>query len=216
MDQTYRQAVRLPEVRFAQHVGGLACQPLALRQKQQRMAGHLQRMVWIMGREQDGACLAVSEVADQLQYHLLVTEVQRRAGLIQQDILAGADQRAGNQHQLLLAAGEGAEVIPGQGGNPQLRQRVLNPPGILLARLGKEIHMTGAAHQHHIAHAPAKSGTKRLRDQGDAPSHCTWPPSGGNTPVRVSSRVLFPRPLAPSTAQISPGRQVSVSGAKSG
>ena len=29
--------------------------------------------------------------------------------------------------------------------------------------------MTGAAHQHHIAHAPAKSGTKRLRDQGDAP-----------------------------------------------
>ena len=61
-----------------------------------------------MGGEQDGARLAVGEVADQLQYHLLVTKVQRRAWLIQQDILAGADQRAGNQHQLLLAAGGGA------------------------------------------------------------------------------------------------------------
>jgi hypothetical protein len=169
-----------------------------------------------MGGEQDGARLAVSEVADQLQHHLLVTEVQRRAGLIQQDILAGADQRAGNQHQLLLAAGEGAEVIPGQGGNPQLRQRLLNPPGILLVRLGKEIHVTGAAHQHHIAHAPAKAGRNDCGTRATPPSHCTWPPSGGSTPVRVSSRVLFPRPLAPSTAQISPGRQASVSGAKSG
>ncbi|OKL75085.1 hypothetical protein L377_005560 [Klebsiella pneumoniae MGH 31] len=90
-----------------------------------------------MGGEQDGARLAVGEVADQLQYHLLVTKVQRRAWLIQQDILAGADQRAGNQHQLLLAAGEGTEVIFGQGGNPQLRQRLLNPPGILLVGWAK-------------------------------------------------------------------------------
>ena len=52
-----------------------------------------------MGGEQDGARLAVGEVADQLQHHLLVT---------------------------------------------------------------------GPAHQHHIAHAPAKSGTKRLRNQGHA------------------------------------------------
>ncbi len=41
VDQAYRQAVGLPEMRFAQYVGGLARQPLALRQKQQRMAGHL-------------------------------------------------------------------------------------------------------------------------------------------------------------------------------
>lgn len=40
-DQAYRQAVRLPEMRFAQHVGGLARQPPALRQQKQRMAGHL-------------------------------------------------------------------------------------------------------------------------------------------------------------------------------
>ena len=125
-------------------------------------------MIRIMSGEQDGARLAVSEVVDQLEHHLLVTEIQRRAGLIQQDILTGADQRAGNQHQLLLAAGERVEVIPGQGGNPQLRQRLLNPPGILLVRLGKEIHVPGAAHQHHIAHSPAESGTKRLRNQGDA------------------------------------------------
>ncbi|VGP91822.1 hypothetical protein SB00610_04485 [Klebsiella quasipneumoniae subsp. similipneumoniae] len=45
---------------------------------------------------------------------------------------------------------------------------MLNPPGILLVRLGKEIHVPGAAHQHHIAHSPAESGTKRLRNQGDA------------------------------------------------
>lgn len=75
-------------------------------------------MVGIMGGEQDGARLAMGEVDDQLQYHLLVTKVQRRAGLIQQDILAGADQRAGNQHQLLLAAGEGTEVIFGQAAIP--------------------------------------------------------------------------------------------------
>ena len=40
-DQAYRQAVRLPEMRFAQHVGGLTRQPPALRQQKQRMAGHL-------------------------------------------------------------------------------------------------------------------------------------------------------------------------------
>ncbi len=40
-DQAYRQAVRLPEMRFAQYVGGLTRQPPALRQQKQRMAGHL-------------------------------------------------------------------------------------------------------------------------------------------------------------------------------
>lgn len=40
-DQAYRQAVRLPEMRFAQYVGGLTRQLPALRQQKQRMAGHL-------------------------------------------------------------------------------------------------------------------------------------------------------------------------------
>ncbi|SPX56057.1 Molybdenum-binding periplasmic protein [Klebsiella pneumoniae] len=37
----YRQAVRLPEMRFAQHVGGLARQPPPSGSRKQRMAGHL-------------------------------------------------------------------------------------------------------------------------------------------------------------------------------
>ena len=55
------------------------------------------------------ARLRVRQIANQLQYRLLIAQIQRWTGFIQQDILIGADQRAGDHHQLLLAAGEGAE-----------------------------------------------------------------------------------------------------------
>jgi hypothetical protein len=84
------------------------------------MAGDLQGMGGVVGGEEHGARLAMGQVADELQHHLLVGQVQRRAGLIQQDILAGAHQRAGNQHQLLLAAGERTKRAVSEVGDAQL------------------------------------------------------------------------------------------------
>jgi ABC-type cobalamin/Fe3+-siderophores transport system ATPase subunit len=54
------------------------------------------------------------------------------------------------------------------GANGRGKSTLLDTLTGVLPPLGKEIHVPGAAHQHHIAHSPAESGTKRLRNQGDA------------------------------------------------
>lgn len=84
-----------------------------------------------MGGEQDGARLAMGEVDDQLQYHLLVTKVQRRAGLIQQDILAGADQRA------MAFALHYRQAPQQQSAVLELAQRIVQRYPLLALQLGK-------------------------------------------------------------------------------
>lgn len=66
VDQVYWQVVCLLEMCFVQYVGGFVCQLLVFWQQKQCMVGYLQGVVGIMGGEQDGVCLVVGEVVDQL------------------------------------------------------------------------------------------------------------------------------------------------------
>ena len=89
-------------------------------------------------------------------------------GLVHDEELRLLAQGAGNEHQLLLAAGEGGEVPLRQVSHTQLLQ---GGQSLLLQGLGGALErgqVPGQAHEGGVQHGIAEGGTVYLRDVGDA------------------------------------------------
>lgn len=70
--------------------------------------GKTQGVLGIVGGEQDGVA-PLRQETHLLQHTELVAVIQRGGGLVHDEELRLLAQGAGNEHQLLLAAGEGGE-----------------------------------------------------------------------------------------------------------
>ncbi len=133
----------------------------------QDAAGKTQGVLGIVGGEQDGVALLRQET-HLLQHTELVAVIQRGGGLVHDEELRLLAQGAGNEHQLLLAAGEGGEVPLRQVGHTQLLQ---GGQSLLLQGLGGALErgqVPGQAHEGGVQHGIAEGGTVYLRDVGDA------------------------------------------------
>ena len=135
--------------------------------QRQQGGGEGQGVLGVVGAEDHGIALC-RQTAHHLQYPQLVAVVQRRGGLVHHQHLRLLRQRTGDQHQLLLAAGEMGEVPLPQMGRAHLLQRLVRLPYLGRARLLEGVQLTGRAHQHRVQHRVAEGGRVDLGDVGDA------------------------------------------------
>ena len=128
--------------------------------------GIVQGMLRIVRGEQDGVA-ARSQRPDLRQHALLIAKVQIGRRLVHDENFRILYKCTGNERQLPLAAGNGADA--------PLRKRLDAKPlqglhGCLLlppAGALQDIHRAGRAHEHSVEHGIVEDRLRRLRDIGD-------------------------------------------------
>ena len=154
----------------------------------------------------------VDGVAQQREHLAPGTQVQRARRLVREDDLGLADQRAGDRHALLLAAGELRRAVPGAVGQADGGERLADGA----ARSRRPASRDGSAT--FCAAVSAREQVEGLKDEADplAPqprqrtlaqaaeldvAEVHAPPSvGRSSPAADCSRVDLPEPEGPITA----------------
>ena len=123
-------------------------------------------MLGIVGGQQHRVALP-RQLTHPLQHPQLVAVIQRGCGLVHHQNIRPLAQGAGDENQLLLAAGQGGEVPLRQLCHAHLLQRI---HGMLFhPRRGRaeRRQLPGQTHQRGVQHRIAEGGTVDLRDIGD-------------------------------------------------
>ena len=167
-----------------------------------RPRGHRQ----IVSRE-DNRLSRVTEIAEDAQDKVLRRHVDSGERLVQKKDLGVLQKRPGDEHALLLTAGEGADLDGGEGTHPDLRERGQGIVTIDFRERAEAIHPQRPAHQGHVEHADGKSpvdlGTLRnvghpsARPMNRLPCSCTVPCVGSWMPSSVLAGCSCPRHSAP-------------------
>ena len=114
--------------------------------------------------------MAAAQQVENLEDSFLRRHIQPGQRIVHQEQLGFLRQRAGNEHPLLLTAGQFADLPVGKVGRTHQREGITHQVAIAVARLPQQTNARDAAHQHHIAHRhrelPIHLGA--LRDVTDA------------------------------------------------
>ena len=151
-------------------------------------------MLRVVRGEQHAIALG-RQLPHQPQDAQLIAVVQRGGRLVHHQDAGLLRNRAGHQHQLLLAAGEMREVALRQLRCADPVKRVHRLTHLRLPGLGKRGELTRRAHEHGIQHRIAEGGPVDLRNIGDPPGHL---------PARQAAHILAIREYAALIARQQP------------
>ena len=133
---------------------------------QQRDAGaDGEGVVGIVGREDHREPVG-GEPGDLPQHQRLVAEIEAGGGLVHDQDGGLLRQRAGDQHELALAARQPGVVGPGEIPDAEAGERALRRFAVDFAGLGEQAEPRGAAHQHHLQRGVGEGRRMGLRDIG--------------------------------------------------
>ena len=122
-----------------------------------------------MVRGHDDRVSAMGKLSGLLHHAALVAEVEARAGLVHQQNGRLLRERAGDEHQLALAAAQVQKAAPGQMGNAQLLQLFHRRPALPGPRRGEQPRLPGRAHEHHVERRIVERRALALRNPCDLP-----------------------------------------------
>ena len=123
-------------------------------------------MIGVVGRLHDGESLA-GELPHAGEHAHGVAVIESARGLIHDDGLGVLGQRPGNEHELLLAAGDLRIGAMGQVLDADAGQRLVGSPQLGLAGRGEHLQVVAAGHEHHIDHFVVVHWRMRLGNVGD-------------------------------------------------
>ncbi|MCK7516240.1 MAG: hypothetical protein MZV64_00180 [Ignavibacteriales bacterium] len=154
------------------------------------------------------------EAVKQVKDAFLRRRIETGQRLVHQHQLGFLGEGAGDEHALLLSAGELTDLTLSQIGDVHRFERVLDVFPIPFVRPVERTEFGGASHHDHVgdgdgevpihlralrnvadAHMPARASSRRPLPR---------PTLGGNTPATTLKRVLLPAPFGPTTATRSP------------
>ena len=158
------------------------------------------------------------ERADLAHHLALVAEVEARGRLVEHDELRLLRQRARQQHELALAAGDHGVGPLREMRDAESLERARRDRAVVRRRPAEQVAVRGAAHQHHGLDREGEGRHVDLRHIGDAAARArgsrtprasgrrsrTSPACGVRMPSRVLSSVVLPPPFGPSSASTSP------------
>ena len=123
------------------------------------------RLVRIMGREHDGVALGAQR-PHPLEHQQAIAEIEAGGRLVhhQQGRILG--ERAGDQAELALAAGDAVGLGRGKLGDAEIGQRRLRPLMVARSGRGERPEMRRASHQHQVEDGIGELHDLRLRDVG--------------------------------------------------
>jgi hypothetical protein len=138
--------------------------------------------------------------------------IQQGQGFVQQAERRLLHEQAGDQDQLLLAAGQAVEGAVGQVGPPPAGPARRGRRPDRRAQDGKTSGggAIGPSAVRCRAEKPALTAPGGGSHAARAPRRSPAPATGGSRPASVFSSVVFPAPLGPITATISPGETLEI------
>ena len=134
--------------------------------QRQHPVGEAQGVLGVVGGEDDRIAPAGQRL-HAAQHPQLVAVVQRGRGFVHHQNVRLLAQRPGNEHQLLLTAGQLRKAAGGQLRHAQLLQRGHGPPLLLRGGSAERRQLTGQPHQRRVQHGIAEGGAVYLRDVGN-------------------------------------------------
>ena len=121
---------------------------------------------------------------DAAQHTKLVAVVQRGRGFVHHQNVRLLTQSAGDQHQLLLAAGQLRKITVGQMHYAQLLQSGQSLLLLLGGGGAERRELAGQTHQHRVQHGITKGRAVYLGDVGDMGGQRPLVQSAGIPPVQ--------------------------------
>ena len=170
-----------------------------------------QRVIRIVGREHDAVVLA-REIADAAEHHRLIAEIEARGRLVHHQDRRFLRERARNQGELALAAGDAGVVVvlqlaDAERGELFARDRLVRGAGAgeraSAARCGPSARRRAPCRRTR-SRAPAAHRPCGARSRPGAcasiglSSSSTAPPSARCSPSSVRNSVVLPAPFGPS------------------
>ena len=142
-------------------------------------------------------------------------ELTSRPGerFVHQHQLGFLGQGTRDEHTLLLPAGKLVDLSFGEMGHPDRLQRVVDQFPITGLWVAEQPHLPDPTHHDHISHSDRKTPVDlaALGNISNADMPAWFMPKNvhpslgkSRTPAMTLSRVLFPAPLGPTTARLSP------------
>ena len=118
-----------------------------------------------------------------MQHAELIAVIQRRGRLVHQKNFCLLRQRASDQHELLLTAGELLKIASCEVLNAELLHRLYGNLTFAAAGGGKGGQPVVGTHQDHVQRGVGKNRVVKLRNEGDAPRQLLRGESGDVLPV---------------------------------
>ena len=163
----------------------------------------------------------VLEPAERVGERLLVGQVDAGGRLVEEEQVGLAGQRPGDQHALLLAAGELGDAVARPVGQADHLERVVDRGAVGARERAQQPAPGQPAGRDHLPHRGgyAGRGAGALRHEADpapvarsassgVPKSSSEPAVSGSSPVSARTSVDLPEPLAPISATNSPGATV--------
>ena len=182
----------------------------------------------VVGHDHEGLAAFAVEAAEEREHVGSPRRVEVAGRLVAEDEAGPIDERSGDRHALLLAAGELVRAVPGAVGQADEIERsqrrgpapgaavpgVVGGEGDVLGGRERRHEVVGLEHEPELAGADARCGRRRRAASRRDRRSPGWAPgvpsrSGWWSSPRTCIRVLLPDPEGPMIATISPASIVT-------
>ncbi len=138
---------------------------------QQHIVGDGQRVMGMMRRHHHGEAVVARQRGDALQHQRLILEIERRGRLVEHENIGLGDERARENDELALAAGERVERALGVSRHAEAIERRQRRRLVGARGLREQADVSRAAHHRHVERSIVEAHLEELRHEGDATFH---------------------------------------------
>ena len=132
-----------------------------------------------------------AQTAHLLQNTKLIAVIQCRGRLVHDENIRLLGNGAGDEHQLLLAAGEMRKITLRQMRHPHTGERLMGGVNLRALWLLERGELARSAHQRRVQHGIAEGGPMGLGDVGDAPGPFTVRQTANLLPIHKDGAAIL-------------------------